>query len=73
MWVMMIIMVIMMIASFVMMPKMPSNSANKMSPQEVKVPMATAGTPMQVPFGFMRIRNPNTLWYGGQRTEALKK
>ena len=44
------------------------------SPAEaITSPTLDAGTPLQVVFGRKRVRNPNTLYYGGDRTEEIKK
>jgi len=41
--------------------------------ETVTSPSLDAGTPLQVVFGRKRIRNPNTLYYGGDRTTEIKK
>jgi hypothetical protein len=41
--------------------------------QDVTSPTLDAGTPLQVVFGRIRVRNPNTLYYGGDRTTEIKK
>lgn len=41
--------------------------------QDITSPTLDAGTPLQVVFGRMRLRNPNTLFYGGDRTTEIKK
>lgn len=41
--------------------------------QSITSPQLDAGVPIQKPFGRMRIRNPNTIDYGGDRTEEIKR
>lgn len=41
--------------------------------QTITSPQLDAGTPTQVVFGRMRVRNPNTLDYGGDRTVEIKR
>lgn len=41
--------------------------------QDITSPTLDAGSPLQKVFGRMRARNPNTLYYGGDRTEEIKK
>jgi hypothetical protein len=64
-------MIVSAIISYAMMPK--PKRGQPPAAQTVTSPQLDAGTPMQVVFGKMRIRNPNTLAYGGDRTEEIKK
>jgi len=50
-------------------PKAPSAP----KAQDITSPTLDAGTPLQKVFGRMRVRNPNTLYYGGDRTEEIRK
>lgn len=58
-------------AAYALQPKPKAPSAPKA--QDITSPTLDAGTPLQVIFGRMRARNPNTLYYGGDRTEEIKK
>lgn len=57
--------------AYALQPKPKAPSAPKA--QDITSPTLDAGTPIQKVFGRMRIRNPNTLYYGGDRTEEIKK
>lgn len=41
--------------------------------QDITSPTTDAGTPIQVVFGRMTLKNPNTLGYGGDYTREIKK
>ncbi len=43
------------------------------SAQTITSPQLDAGVPIQKPFGRMKLRNPNTIDYGGDRTEEIKR
>lgn len=73
MWQQLIIAVIMMVASYYLTPKPKAQKVNALKPTEVTTPTATAGAPIQVVFGTVWIKNPNTLWVGGQRSSAIWK
>lgn len=57
--------------AYTMQPKPKAPGAPKA--QDITSPTLDAGAPIQKVFGRMRIRNPNTLYYGGDRTEEVKK
>lgn len=57
--------------SYALMPKQKAPPGAKA--QNITSPTVDAGSPIQVVFGRMRVRNPNVLWYGGDRTEEIKK
>lgn len=57
--------------SYALTPK-PKAAAGQKA-QDVTSPTLDAGAPLQVVFGRMRIKNPNTLAYGGDRTTEIKK
>jgi hypothetical protein len=43
------------------------------SAQSITSPTVDYGTPVQKPFGKLRLRNPNTVDSGGDRTQEIKK
>jgi len=43
------------------------------SAQSITSPTLDAGRPVQKPFGKLRLRDPNTVDYGGDRTKEIKK
>lgn len=57
--------------SYALAPKQKAPAGPKA--QDITSPTLDAGTPLQKVFGRMRVRNPNTLYYGGDRTEEIKK
>lgn len=59
-------------AAYALTPK-PKTSTNTLKPQDITAPTVTAGQPIQVVFGRVRIRNPNVLWYGNQKSVAIEK
>lgn len=48
-------------------------SAGQQSPQTIDVPTVDAGRSIPVVFGTVRVKSPNLLWMGGQRTTEIKK
>lgn len=58
-------------AAYALQPKPKAPAAPKA--QDITSPTLDAGTPLQVVFGRIRLRNPNTLYYGGDRTTEIKK
>lgn len=58
--------------SYALTPKQKMQT-NTLQPQTITTPTVTAGGPIQVVFGRVRIRNPNILWFGGQSTKEIKK
>lgn len=59
-------------AAYALSPK-PKQQTNSLKPQDITTPTVTAGQPIQVVFGRVRIRNPNILWFGNQSTTQIKK
>ena len=72
MWVQIIVAIAMAVLSYALTPKAKTKT-NTLKPQEVTVPTVTAGSPVQVVFGRVRVRNPNILWYGNQSSSAIRK
>lgn len=71
-WVVQIIIaVVMAVVAYALTPKPKAPPGAKA--QDVTSPTVDAGAPLQVVFGRIRIRNPNTLAYGGDRTTEIKK
>lgn len=59
-------------AAYALTPK-TKQKTDTLRPQDITTPTVTAGTPIQVVFGRVRIRNPNILWFGNQSTTQIKK
>lgn len=59
------------VISYLMAPRPKAPPGQKA--QDITSPTTDAGIPIQVVFGRMKVRNPNTLGYGGDRTEDIKK
>lgn len=66
-----IIAVVMAVIAYALQPKPKAPPGQKA--QDITSPTTDAGLPMQVVFGRMRIRNPNTLGFGGDYTTEIKK
>lgn len=66
-----IIAIVMAVVAYALTPKPKTPPGQKA--QDVTSPTTDAGTPIQVVFGRMRVRNPNVLAYGGDRTAEIKK
>lgn len=71
-WVVQIVIAIVMAAVAYALTPRPKQPAGAKA-QDVTSPTLDAGTPLQVVFGRKRIRNPNTLYFGGDRTTEIKK
>lgn len=75
MWAIFIIQIVVAVAfaaiAYAMTPKPKAPQGQKA--QDITSPTVDAGGIVQVVFGRMRIRNPNTLAYGGDRTTEIKK
>ncbi|WOK01463.1 hypothetical protein [Pseudomonas phage UF_RH7] len=65
-----IIAVVMMVASYLLTPR-PKTPENK--PQVLEAPTVSAGRAIPVPFGRVRVKSPNVLYFGGQRNEEIKR
>jgi hypothetical protein len=57
--------------SYALAPK--PKKAQPPSAQNITSPTVDAGTPIQKPFGTMTIKGPNTVDWGGDRTEEVKR
>lgn len=66
-----IIAVVLAVIAYALTPKPKAPPGAKA--QTVTSPTVDAGANLQVVFGRIRIRNPNTLFYGGDRTTEIKK
>ena len=60
-------------ASVLLAPKPELENARPGKLGDIQWPIASEGTPIPVIFGKVRIRNPNCIWYGDYKTNALKK
>lgn len=40
--------------------------------EDLKVPTAEEGKSIPVVFGCVRVKNPNVVWYGDYKTQAIK-
>jgi hypothetical protein len=71
-WVVYIIVAIVMsLVSAALTPR--PKSSGQQSPQAIDVPTVDAGRSIPVVFGTVRLKSPNLLWMGGQRTTEIKK
>lgn len=68
----MIVSFVMSVAAYMLTPKAKMSSANQ-SPQTVDVPTVDAGRSIPVVFGKVRVKSPNLLWMGGQRSEEIQR
>ena len=59
------------VLSYALQPKAKAPQGQKA--QDITSPTTDAGTPLQVVFGRITLRNPNTLGYGGDYTQDIKK
>lgn len=66
-----IVAIVMSLVSAALAPK--PKSAGQQSPQAIDVPTVDAGRSIPVVFGRVRLKSPNLLWMGGQRTTEIKK
>ena len=66
-----IIAVVMAIISYALSPKPKGQQGPKA--QELQSPTVDAGRAIPVVFGRVRVRSPNLLWMGGQRSTEIKK
>lgn len=71
-WVVQIIIAVVFAAvAYALQPKPKAQQGQKA--QDITSPQVDAGAVVQVVFGRMRVRNPNTLAYGGDHTSEIKK
>lgn len=66
-----VVAIVMSLVSAALAPKPKSTS--QQSPQAIDVPTVDAGRSIPVVFGRVRLKSPNLLWMGGQRTTEIKK
>lgn len=66
-----IIAIVVAVISYALTPK-PKTPAGQKA-QDITSPTTDAGSPIQVVFGRMKVRNPNVLGYGGDYTTEIKK
>lgn len=59
------------VISYALAPK--QKSPQPPTAQTITSPQVDAGTPIAKPFGRLRMRGPNTLWFGGKRTVEIKR
>lgn len=67
----MVIAIAMAVVAYALQPKPKAPPGQKA--QDITSPTTDAGSPMQVVFGRLRVRNPNTLGFGGDYTTEIKK
>lgn len=65
-----IIAVVMAVASYVLSPKQKGTTQKA---QTIDSPTVDAGRSIPVVFGRVRVKSPNLLWMGGQRSTEIKK
>lgn len=68
----MIVSAVMSVAAYMLAPK-PKVSSATQRPQAVDTPTVDAARPVPVVFGRVRVKSPNLLWMGGQRSEEIKR
>lgn len=66
-----IIAVAMAVLAYVLSPKPKGQQAPKA--QDLQSPTVDAGRAIPVVFGRVRVKSPNLLWMGGQRSKAIRK
>lgn len=57
-------------ASLALAPKIPEPKPAGLS--ELNVPTAEPGRPIPIPFGTVRLEDPNVVWYGDLKTTPIK-
>lgn len=73
MWVQLIIAIVMLVVSYAIAPRPKQQKTNALKPQDVTTPTVSAGSPIQVVFGRVRVKNPNVLFIGPQRSVGIYK
>lgn len=66
-----LILLVAMVLSYALQPKPKAPQGQRA--QDITSPTTDAGTPLQVVFGRLTLRNPNTLGYGGDHTQDIRK
>lgn len=66
-----LVMLLALVLSYALQPKPKAPPGQRA--QDITSPTTDAGTPLQVVFGRLTLRNPNTLGYGGDYTKEIKK
>lgn len=73
MWFQLIIAVVALVVSYAIAPRPKQNKTTTLKPQDVNAPTVSAGTPIPVVFGRVRIKAPNVVFLGATRTQAIKR
>ena len=66
-----IVAVVLSLASYMLSRKKQQSNNNKA--QDLTTPTVDAGRTIPVVFGRVRVKSPNLLWMGGNRSKAIKK
>lgn len=66
-----IVAVVLSLASYMLSRK--KLQSNNVKAQELSTPTVDAGRSIPVVFGRARVKSPNLLWMGGNRSKAIKK
>ena len=66
-----IVAVVLSLASYMLSRK--KQQSNNVKAQDLSTPTVDAGRSIPVVFGRVRVKSPNLLWMGGNRSEAIKK
>lgn len=68
-----IIAVVMALASYMIQRRAMKNNQSGVEAQEFTTPTVDAGRAIPVVFGRVRVKAPNLLWMGGNRSKEIKK
>lgn len=72
-WVQLAMFVVSFFLTALLAPKPKLEDARAQGLDSIDFPQANEGTPIQLVLGKVRMRGPNTLWYGDFRTEKIRK
>lgn len=64
MWVQLVIAIVALIVSYAIAPKPKQNKTTSLKPQDVQAPTVSAGSPIAVTFGRVRVKGPNLVYRG---------
>lgn len=71
MWILLAVLVAVTFAAILLAPKPKMESARASSLEDVQYPRAKEGDPVPIIFGTVRLRSPNTIWYGDFEAQAI--
>lgn len=73
MWILLAVLVAVTFAAILLAPKPKLESARASGLEDVQYPRAKEGDPVPIIFGTVRLRSPNTIWYGDFEAQAIKE